>query len=88
MTTVIIDVDEYQNLAKAAEGLLGSLDIDITPIPDILNDCPLRRGEYTPEGLNTTVSCDLSFILEGSPTKELEARACFQTTTTTERRRS
>jgi len=80
MTAVTIDVNEYQNLAEAAKELLDPLGIDINPIPDILNDCPLRRGEYTREGLNTTVSCDLTFILEGSPTKELEASLTIEVT--------
>ncbi|MDF5728930.1 MAG: hypothetical protein PUP92_13125 [Rhizonema sp. PD38] len=89
MTTAPIDVSKYQNLAEAADKLLEPLGIDITPIPDILNDCPLRKGEYTREGLKTTISCDLRFILagdaEGNATKELEASLTIEVKSQTQK---
>lgn len=81
MAAVIIDVTKYENLADAVDKGF----IDITPIPDILNDCPLRYAEYTPERTGRyTVICKLSFILaedaEESPTKELEAKIEIEVT--------
>ena len=76
MTPVIIDVNEYQNLVEANQHLTKEVGIGIDPIPDILNDCPLRYAEYTREGTGYTAICQLRFILaedaEGNPTKELE----------------
>ncbi|MFN6501334.1 MAG: DUF6603 domain-containing protein [Nostoc sp. DedQUE01] len=77
MTAIIIDVDEYQNLVEANQYLAETVGIGIDPIPDILNDCPLRYAEYTQDGTGYTVICNLWFILaedgDGEPTKELEA---------------
>jgi hypothetical protein len=84
MTPVIIDVNEYQNLVEANQYLTDAVGIGIDPIPDILNDCPLRYAEYTREGTGYTAICQLRFILaedtEGNATKELEAELTIEVT--------
>jgi len=84
MTAVIIDVDQYQNLVEANQYLTDAVGIGIDPIPDILNDCPLRYAEYTQEGTGYTAICQLRFILaedaEGNATKELEAELTIEVT--------
>jgi hypothetical protein len=84
MTAVIIDVNEYQNLVEANQYLTDALGIGIDPIPDILNDCPLRYAEYTRKGTDYTAICQLRFILaedaEGNATKELEAELTIEVT--------
>lgn len=80
----VIDVNKYQNLVEANQYLTDAVGIGIDPIPDILNDCPLRYAEYTPEGTGYTAICQLRFILaedtEGNATKELEAELTIEVT--------
>ena len=85
MAAVIIDVNKYQNLVQANKYLTEVVSIGIDPIPDILNDCPLRYAEYTREGTGGyTAICQLRFILaedaEGNATKELEAELTIEVT--------
>lgn len=71
----VINLEEGASIVELSAYLTEQLGISIDPIPDILKYCPVQYAEYTKEGTNYTIGCNLRFILaedeEGEPTKEL-----------------
>ncbi len=77
MTTIEFPVDEIESLGQLSEQIAKDLDISLEPIPEILQDCPVRYAVYEKEAPSKyNFECGLSFILEedeaGEPTELLD----------------